>query len=277
MIQGSVPKIVSMLMLILSVVACGGGTGGSDAATILGGGGNGSSGTTPIPVIILSLRAPDGVTNITRVDGSETGRLIAQVLDAEGGSAVSGVVVTFSLDSVGQISPDSGTALSDASGFAEVSLGAGTSEGAGNVTATATVNGSTVSSNAVGFATDGLGSGVGSVNFLVQPILLTTPNGSLTVSRDNEGSVSVTVTNGDGSQLTQNALVEFETTLGALTESAIFAANGVATTTLRAGTVGGSGSLSAVITIGSEVLNAAPVLFISAGDSVAPVIFSVPG
>ena len=115
MIQGSLPRKVSMLMLILLVAACGGGSGGPDDATILGAGDTGSSGTTPTPVIVLSLRAADGVTDITRVDGTETGRLLAQVLDAEGGSPVSGVVVTFTLDSVGQITPDGGTALSDAS------------------------------------------------------------------------------------------------------------------------------------------------------------------
>ncbi|MCH7743607.1 MAG: hypothetical protein IIB71_13190, partial [Proteobacteria bacterium] len=274
MIQGSVPKIVSMLMLILSVVACGGGSGGGE--TLLGGGATGSTPSTPVPVVDLFLRAPDGVTNITSINGSETGRLIAQVLDQEGGSPVSGIVVTFTSD-LGQISPESGTALTDDSGFAEVSLGAGTTAGAGSAFASAVVNNSTISSSGIGFDTDGLGSGVGSVNFLVEPILLTTPNGSFTVSRDNEGSVSVTVTNGDGTPLTQDALVEFATTVGTLAESAVFTINGVATTILRAGTVSGSGSLSALISIGSETLSPDPLLFISAGDSVATIILSVPG
>jgi hypothetical protein len=273
MAHGMFPKTVFILVLTSILAACGG-DGGGGGGTILGPPA-GSSDDQDAPVINLSLRAQDGTTDITSLEGTASGRLIAQVLDAENGDPVSGVVVSFASE-LGQISPATSTALSNGEGIAEVSLGGGINPGAGTASASATVNGEDVTSNAVGFETDGLGFGAESPNFILSPLDLTTEDGTPTISVTNEGTVTISITGLDGNAPTENVLVEFSATKGALTETAIFATDGVATTTLLAGTTTGSGLVSAVITIGSETLDSNSVTFISDGDGIATIVLSVP-
>lgn len=96
---------------------------------------------------------PDGKIQLGLVDLSGgAGNLLtsAGVLTAKAivtnnlGAAAAGVVVTFTVDSpIASLLPASGTALTDSSGVAQISLKAGVGTGAGTLTAKATVVGAT--------------------------------------------------------------------------------------------------------------------------------------
>ena len=169
----------------------------------------------------------------------------------DGGVAVAGEVITFST-SLGVLDPASGTALTNASGQAQISLAAGTEEGAGLVTATASSGESTF----IGFETAGDGSIAGG-----RALVVSIDNNS--VDAANPRTVTAIVTD-DGTPVA-NEVVTFTSTLGVLdpiSGTALTDAAGTATITLAAGTVEGAGVVQATLATG-EVNN---VGFTTAGD-----------
>ncbi len=175
--------------------------------------------------------------------------LTATVTD--GGNPVVGEVVSFTT-TLGILDPASGTALTNAAGQATITLGAGTEEGAGLITAAT----STGESNTLGFSTAGDGSSAGG-----RALLVTIDNNA--VDSANPRILTATVT--DGGVAVANEVVTFTTTLGVLdpiSGTALTDAAGQATIILAAGTVEGAGVATATLSTG-EVNN---VGFTTAGD-----------
>jgi hypothetical protein len=151
-------KHVFVVVLAATLVACGGGGGSSGTSTgsvssSSGSGtsgsstsGSGVSGVSSSPTLVISINNASGsaVTTIA-VGGGFVAR--ALVKDASG-VAVSGKLVTFSLNSgLALLSP--ATALTDASGVAQVAISPSSvgAVGADTLLATATVNSQSVSGN----------------------------------------------------------------------------------------------------------------------------------
>lgn len=134
-------KALMASLLIATLAACGGG-GGSAGTPVQGGGsgGSGGTGTTVNGKISLSLIDSTGAAN--NVISSTSGLTVKAIVTDGNGAIAKNIVVAFSVDSaIGSLSP--ATALTDANGMAQVSLKPGVGTGAGTVTATATVVGTT--------------------------------------------------------------------------------------------------------------------------------------
>ncbi|WP_207060603.1 hypothetical protein [Motiliproteus sp. SC1-56] len=156
---------------LLCVVFCGillAACGGGDGAVGSGGGSatrdTGSTTASTSPSLALTL-IDSGANKTTSITESQQGTLVAKVLSA-GGVPVAETVVTFQLDNtnIGTLEPASGTALTNASGEARITLKAGTAAGAATATATATVNDESVSDTqafSTSLANIALGSGSG--------------------------------------------------------------------------------------------------------------------
>ena len=273
-------RLLTVFCLAGLLAACGG-SGNTEESTLIGtpGSGGDGDGTTPDPTPSIVLVLVDSDSNpVTSLSGSDTAFAQATVLDSDG-NVVPGVVVTFTTE-VGTISPASGTDLSDALGVATVVIGTGTTEGAGNVIATATVEGVEATSNFLAFESDGTGSdGVTSANFTVAIDLTTEDPDDPTISRDNEGTVTVTITdiNNPTDPSGIEGVVNFTITSGVLTETAVAIVDGVATTTLLSGINPGSGTVSASVTIGGLDLASDTIAFATSGDGVSTLTLSVSG
>lgn len=141
-------KWISLLFILIGLTACGGGGGNSGSTGGSGGtgGGTGGSTETAAPTIALSLVFADG----SAVTGSKLSQtqdmyLQARLLDAQG-SAVKQTRVAFSLDSSEAVLvPSNGVALTS-SGLARVRVAPTnvSSQGIVGATASATVNGQTI-------------------------------------------------------------------------------------------------------------------------------------
>lgn len=138
------------LLLAATLSACGGG--GGNPGTPAGSGGNGNGNTPAVPAaptVGVSLVNAGGSAS-TSLSGSTPLTVRALVLDANK-QPVPNALVTFTTDeALAVFTPGAGTALTDASGTASItmrvaSLAAG---GAGTVTASATVAGAAVNSTA---------------------------------------------------------------------------------------------------------------------------------
>ncbi|HJP50479.1 MAG TPA: Ig-like domain-containing protein, partial [Pseudomonadales bacterium] len=199
----NLPRFVIITFLAMLLSACGGG----------GGGGLASGGTETteetVPTLTLSILDESGVAT-SEVNGNTPVTVRAVLVDGNG-DAVVGQVIIFTT-AVGTLSPATGNALTGAGGIAEITLSAGTVADAGVVSASASIDENTITSNQVGIESDGGETDTGSLT-LVVTFALTTPDDSITVSRDNAGTGTVTVTDGDGDPVDQ-AIVQFATTAG---------------------------------------------------------------
>jgi hypothetical protein len=146
------------LVLALALAGCGGGGGnpgavagsgstGSTGGT--GGTGTGGTGTTAKPTVALALSSAGGqATNA--LTGATPLTAKATVLDASG-KPVANALVTFATDNtLAVFSPSAGTALTDANGVASITMRTASlsSAGAGALTVTSTVDGTTVTGGA---------------------------------------------------------------------------------------------------------------------------------
>jgi protocatechuate 3,4-dioxygenase beta subunit len=149
---------VAALAAALLLSACGGGGGspgtvpGSSTGSTGGTGGTGGTGTgtggttvTASPTVTLAF-ANAGGTASNALTGATPLTVKATVLDKDN-KPVPNAIVTFATDNtLAAFSPSAGTALTDASGVASVTMRAASlaAGGAGTVTATSTVAGSTI-------------------------------------------------------------------------------------------------------------------------------------
>lgn len=135
------------LLMTLVLAACGGGGGNPGTTTgNTGSGSTGSGGTvTNSPAVTLAFSNSGGASS-TSLSGATPLTVKATVLDANK-KVVPNAIVTFATDdTLATFSPTAGTALTDASGVATVTMRAASlaAGGAGTVTATTTVAGATV-------------------------------------------------------------------------------------------------------------------------------------
>jgi hypothetical protein len=177
-----------------------------------------------------------------------------------------GLLVTFTTTGIGELSPNSGTALTDASGNAVIDLRAGTVAGAGIIKGTLT-NGQ---SDSIGFQSlgDSGGSDSSLTGATISLELLTDPNDN--TSDSNQLSFAqklyptAIVVDANGSPI-ENVLVSYSTTIGRIipgTGTALTNANGQAQITLETGTVEGAGEITAQI----GDIDSDSIAFYSAGD-----------
>ena len=138
------------LLLAATLSACGGGGGNPGTPSGSGGSGTGSTPVTPAaPTVGVSLVNATGSAS-TALSGATPLTVRALVLDANKQPVPNALVTFTTADDLAVFAPGAGTALTDASGTASItmrvaSLAAG---GAGAVTASVTVAGTTVTNTA---------------------------------------------------------------------------------------------------------------------------------
>jgi hypothetical protein len=248
-------KVCAVGILAGMMVACGGG-GSSSACTTLDPARNSSlpscaSGTVSTTSatsattlssapLTLSLSDASGATT-TSVSPDSAGTLKAVVKDSKGNAAPNIAVTFTTTDKTGVFVPSSGTALTNASGIAQVGLPAGAQAGAFTVTATATVGSSTAS-----------GTASYSVNFpalALSPLTLTPSS----LSAGGTASVSVTVLKGTN-PFTPAQSVSFTSPCAsagkATISSPVITVNGVASTSYTDKGCGGSDMITASASLG---------------------------
>ncbi|MFZ6674257.1 Ig-like domain-containing protein [Undibacterium sp. Xuan67W] len=137
-------RLIISFMLVSLLSACGGGGGSAGTSS----GSNASQ--YPNGRVDLSLVDSNGIAS-NLISGSSV-LTVKAIVKGSTGAPVVGAIVTFTLDStIAIISPTTGTALTDANGIAQVSLKSGVGTGAGTVTATTTIVGTTAISSKANF------------------------------------------------------------------------------------------------------------------------------
>lgn len=248
-----------VLLLALALSGCGGG--GSGVFDINGtgtGGTTGSTGSTPgttggtpsatAAIIDLSLRDPVSGATKTTVSADSPGILTATVRDSSGAPVV-GAVVTFS-STIGTFNPSSGTALTDASGNASISLNAGNTIGADNVTASVSVAGSTVTST-FGFT-------VSPPNLSLSPLSVA----PATLSAGGTASVSTAVLDSAGRPFTTPVSVVFSSlcaaggraSFGGSPTASVTTVNGVASASYLDRNCASTDTVTATLSLGGATL-----------------------
>ena len=225
----------SLILLFATLVGCGGSSGGFDETP------DGSDGSTPDAITITLA-----ISNTT-VTGAAPVTVTATVM--QGTTAVVGRAVTFT-SGLGAFSPASGTALTNDSGVAEITLTAGSIRGAAEISASiSTGESSTVP---LGFTTQGDDiSVVGDVNISVT-LVDTDGNPTNTITSSKPGKAIATI---EG--ISSPVIVNFVSTVGEIPiGSALSNSNNQASVDIFAGDSLGAGSITASITSGEtgEVL-----------------------
>jgi hypothetical protein len=190
----------------------------------------------PTKTVALEISIANGGSAVSDAD---VGTLTATVI--ENGAVVVGEVVSFTT-TLGNLDPVIGTAITNGSGVATITLSAGTVEGAG----VASVVTTTGESDSVGFATagDGVGSGINI------SLVLTDSDGSEVdqISSISSGTLTATVTG-----VTEAVIVTFTTDLGSIPIPTAIATSGSgfeATVELLAGDSLGAGTINASLVTG---------------------------
>jgi len=246
-------RFTVLLMTLLTLVACGGGSLGESVETP-------GDDTEPDP-ITLSLE----ISNIN-VTEQTPATITAKVM--QGSSAVTGVVVTFTT-SLGSFTPESGTALTDSSGDANIVLTAGDISGAGVVIASI----SSGEEGAVGFTTEAISSvvvrlGNGTSNDFSEGVadisLAQVSAGGTTV-------VSVSIVDEQNNLFTETVELSFSsrcTEDGTATlSSPVTTSNGLATSTYLAKGCIGDDSIKVNATVNGANLSAEGVVNVLQADA----------
>lgn len=219
----------SFILLFTVLVGCGGSSGGFDDTS-------GGGGTTDAITIALSI------SNQT-VTGAAPVTVTATVM--QGSTPVANRQVTFET-ALGAFSPSSGTALTNDSGVATITLTAGTVRGASEITASLT-SGET-STTPLGFTTQGDDIGVvGDINISVE---LVDANGdpTQTITSTQPGRVIATIAG-----ISSPLIVTFSSTVGDIPiASAITNEENEASVDIFAGETLGAGEITASITSGES-------------------------
>ncbi|MET6758395.1 Ig domain-containing protein [Pseudoalteromonas sp. NCIMB_1079] len=236
-------RLLGISLLSFLLTACGGGGSLEKDGSI-----GDSDSTTETSTYTLSLKgylkASDTESN--NVTANAPLELRASLVN-EDGDAVSGERITFALaDTIGELNPTSGTALTGSDGVATIELIAGSNIGAGVVTATFTID-SVSYTDTFAFESDGTQSTDPQLNITV---INTSGDTSRNVEYSNPLTAQVElIINGEPAAF---KLVEFELTgLGTINPTngtALTNDKGIATISLLAGTEAGAGSVVATYT-----------------------------
>lgn len=254
-LKGVIQTIVAVYFSAV-VAACGGGgslSKGSTGGGSSGGGSGGSGGNTDTWAISLTMQDSTGAE--TRfVSQAKPGTLIATL--TKNNVAQKQLLIQFRTELTGELSPTIGTALTDDSGQATITLRPGTVVGAGRAIAEYTPDGGELISATYSFnsAGDQVSPGNGAVNLQVQLQSATTQAAITSIKAAEPALVVVTATNNQNLPIA-NQVVRFETTLGGFLPSsgtALTDSQGVATILLTAGSVEGASELT--VSAGSSQL-----------------------
>ncbi|GGI76007.1 beta strand repeat-containing protein [Shewanella gelidii] len=251
-------KFLSAVLCSLFIVACGGGGNISD---------DGSGGTTPDQdtyALNLALQDANG-SAITEVSEATPGVLFASL--TLNGDPVPSARITYSIDGQGVLNPPAASALTNASGIAQISILPGTEAGSGTVTAEYVVSGDTVS-NSLSFSSRGDGGTTPVTGNLLSVELVNSAGQAITqISNAVPGVVRATYTNSLNEPLA-NEVISFSSDLGAFNPTsgtALTNTNGVASIDLTAGTTAGASTITASVE-GNEVT----IGFTTLGDYIEP-------
>ncbi|WP_351011463.1 Ig-like domain-containing protein [Shewanella sp. S1-58-MNA-CIBAN-0166] len=221
----------------------------------------------PIDSYALNLTVFDSSSNELRnISKTSPGTVIASLL--KDGIAVPNALINFSLVGEGVINPTSGNALTDASGFAKVTLLTGTVDGAGTIQATFNL-GSELLVETFNYSVAGdAPGGDGENNSLSISLLDGTGNQASSISQASPGRVQVYLLDRNNNPLS-GKVVSFSSSLGEFLPSvgtALTDGAGKAELTITAGTVEGAATVTA-----SYGLTSATASFTTAGDDIDPV------
>ncbi len=242
-------RLLGISLLSFLLTACGGGGSLEKDGSISDG-----DSTTETSTYTISLKgylkASDTESNSVTADAPL--ELRASLVN-EDGDAVSGERITFTLaDSIGELDPVAGTALTQSDGVATIELIAGSSAGAGEVTATFTID-SVSYTDTFAFESDGTASTEPQLN-----ITAVNSSGENTRSVDYSNPLTVQVELEIDGEPAAFKLVEFVLTgLGTINPTngtALTNAQGIATISLLAGTEVGAGSIVATYTDNENIV-----------------------
>ncbi|HEA18969.1 MAG TPA: hypothetical protein ENH88_21470 [Pseudoalteromonas prydzensis] len=267
---------LSVVMLSFLITACGGG--GSlekDGGTI------GGDGTAVYTITVQGFSMSSG-EQVNAVANEAPLELVSQVM--KNGAAVSNQRVNFTLaDSIGSLNPTSGSALTDSTGTARIQLLAGTTEGAGQVTAIFT-DGEQSYSATFAFTSAGDGGDSGGDGTFALALQIVDQSGSAfteenPVSKNNKGVVTATLTE-SGSPLAGQLISFTSNFTGKITPelgTALTNENGIAKVTLSSGLLKGAGLVVATYEPENSNSVTQTIGFISSGDdaSVATAVANV--
>jgi hypothetical protein len=180
--------------------------------------------------------------------------LSATVRDSNGALVV-GALVKFATLNTGfaTLSPSGGTALTDSTGVAKISLLAGSTFGADTVTASSTIGGTTITSAPLGYTVVGTASAT--------RLSLTSSTNAISASTPATLTATLVDTSGAG---IPNTVISFSTqgtgygTFFPSGGTALTNASGVATISLNAGTSIGADTVTASATISNVVISSSP-------------------
>lgn len=234
----------SFILLFATLIGCGGSSGGFDDTS------NGGDGSTP-DAITISLAISD-----TTVTGAAPVTVTATVM--QGTTPVVGRAVTFTTG-LGVFSPVSGSALTDDSGVATITLTAGSVRGAAEISAT--ISSGESSTTPLGYTTQGDDIGVvGDINISVTLVDSDgNPTNSITSSKPAKAIATI-----DG--ISAPVIVSFVSTVGEIPiGSALSNNNNQATVDVFAGENLGAGAITASIISGET----GQVLFVVGSSTVS--------
>jgi hypothetical protein len=247
--------IVALIVTMLA--ACGGG------GTLDSGGGTGGN-NTPVYTVVVGLTNSAGGASTALAKA--TPLTVTATLTATNNGVIAGRLVQFSLNNndLGTLGNTAGTAITNANGVATITLLAGSSSGAGTVTATYETASGNAAFNSAG---DGSAGGSTTPEYTVS-VGLTNSAGNASTALAQATPLTVTATlSATNNGVISGRLVQFSlsnnnlATLGNTAGTAITNASGVATISLLAGSSSGAGTVTATYETASG--NAA---FNSAGD-----------
>lgn len=261
---------LSVVMLSFLITACGGG------GSLEKDGGSIGDGATVQPAYTISVVGSSASSSQLSNQVTLDEPLIISATLLNNGTAVSGEIINFSLNSsIGLLEPESGTALTDDNGIAAIKLTAGANQGAGIVTASYAADEQIYSVN-FGFSSDG-SEGEQSSGSVTLSVTIVDQNGapfseSNPVSKDNKGTVTATLFDDENPLVGQ--LISFSTNFtGKITPelgTALTNENGEAKVTLSSGNFKGAGQVIATYTSETGDAISKTAGFISSGDD-APV------
>ncbi|MBB1287971.1 hypothetical protein H5085_00855 [Pseudoalteromonas sp. SR43-6] len=264
-------RLLGISLLSFLLTACGGGGSLEKDGSI-----SDDDSTTEAATYSVSLKGYSQTDATESNSVTPTSSLDLRAILTQDGEIVAGKRITFTLeDDIGELSPSS--ALTQNDGIATVELTAGAQAGAGEVTATYTVDGESYTSTFAFQSSGGQGDDTGVSGSTTLTVNIVDENGAKysdtnPVTTDNLGTVTAILKN-DGVALSEQ-LVTFTTNFtGKITPdlgTAITNSAGEAKVTLSSGSFKGAGQVVATYnpTNSTEVSNTA--VFYSSGDS-APV------
>lgn len=206
----------------------------------------------------------------TSISSASPGQLVASLVDSSGSPvANSEIVFSVNYSEVGVLDPSTGTALTDSSGKARITLRAGSAGGAATVTAT-TLLGEETLVGSLSFSSDGSGGAVAAGKLTIE---LKNSNGVSTTSIAPTTPGTLQVTLQDSSQKpVANAQINFSVNNANIaffdpaSGTALTDSNGRATISLKSGSLKGAATATASATVNGETISGS-VSFSSAGGS----------